>query len=102
MNDRRFHVNGRAFSAYHNLSPAERKAIDRSIARLVDLPEEQWPKAGAVRLKSAEPLYMLRVDASLRAIVRPGEDGEPELLDLVRHETLELYFKAAHSSGHRA
>ena len=60
---------------------------------LSKLPEERWPTAGAIRLESADPLYMVRVDDSLRAFVRPTAGKQPELLDLIRHETLQRYFQ---------
>ena len=93
MNDHRFLIHRRASLGYSTITPGEREALDTALRRLVDLPENRWPTAGAVRLESEEPLYLLRVDESLRAIVRPAAGGQPELLDLVRHETLERFFK---------
>jgi hypothetical protein len=93
MNDVRFLLHRRALAAYSVLTAAERDALERAVAPLIDLPEERWSRAGAVRLESAEPLYLVRVDDSLRAIVRPREGGQPEVEDLVRHETLERFFK---------
>lgn len=97
MNSLHFTVHRRALLAHNTLTAAERDALETALAPLSDLPEEQWGTVGAVRLESSEPLYMLRVDKSLRAIVRPT-GGAPEVLDLVRHETLERYFKGAGSS----
>ena len=93
MSDNRFLIHRSAFLAHSTLTPRERGALETVLGPLVGLPEERWPTAGAVRLDSAEPLYLLRVDDSLRAIVRPAAGGRPELLDLVRHETLERFFK---------
>ena len=67
--------------------------LARAVAPLVHLPEERWSRAGAVRLEASEPLYLVRVDDSLRAIVRPRLGDRPEVEDLVRHETLERFFK---------
>ncbi len=95
MREPPFLVHRRAFLAYHTVTPEERNAVEAVLAPLANLPEGRWPTAGAVRLESEEPLYFLRVDNSLRAIIRPAADGRPELLDLVRHETLERFFKGA-------
>jgi hypothetical protein len=89
----RFRLHRRAQLAYHTLTPGERDALDAAVSRLVDLPEEDWPGASAIRLDSAEPLYVLKIDRSLRALVRPAPGGQPEVEDLVRHETLERFFK---------
>jgi len=87
-----FAIHHRAFTGYTTLTPEERVAIQAAIDPLVDRPEEEWTAHGAIRLGSAEPLYLLKIDPSLRAIVQPTSGGRPELLDLVRHETLEFMF----------
>ena len=87
-----FAIHHRAFSGYTTLTPEERAAIQAAIDPLVDRPEEEWTAHGAIRLGSPQPLYLLKIDASLRAIVQPTPGGRPELLDLVRHETLEFMF----------
>jgi hypothetical protein len=101
MSTSRFLVHHRALSAYSTRTPTERKALDRAINRLVGVPEERWPAAGAVRLESPEPLYLVRVDNSLRAFVRPAAGGQPELVDLVRREMLERFFKNGPLEGER-
>jgi hypothetical protein len=91
MKDANFTINRRAFLGHSQLTPAERRALDSAMRPLMRLPEERWQTVGAIRLDSADPLYMLRIDKSLRALVRPTKDGPPELLDLVRREFLEWY-----------
>jgi hypothetical protein len=93
MNDSRFLLHRRALLAYNALTRTEREALQAALTPLGDLPPTRWPGAGAVRLESPDLLYMVRVDDSLRAIVRPADDSRPEVLDLVRHETLERFFK---------
>jgi hypothetical protein len=93
MPELRFTLHRRALVGYNELAPAERDRLQAALAPLVDLPAERWPTVGAVRLESADPLYLVRVDDSLRAIVRPTPTGPPELLDLVRHELLERFFQ---------
>jgi hypothetical protein len=91
MNDQRFLVNARALLAYNAVTAGERKAIAAAVAPLRGVPEERWCAAGATRLPSEEPLFFVPVDDSLRAILRPGPDGRPEILDLVREETLRWF-----------
>ena len=66
MPNLRFTVNRRALSSYHGLTSRERRALSAALAPLSKLPEQQWPTAGAVRLESADPLYLVRIDDSLR------------------------------------
>jgi hypothetical protein len=93
MSDQRFTIHRRAWLAYNVITPKERAAVDAAVERLADLPEEQWAEAGAARLETAEPLYVVNVDRSLRALVRATPGGRPELDDLVRQERLDRYFK---------
>jgi hypothetical protein len=102
MNNHRFLVYRSAALGYSRLTAEERAALERVLAPLAAVPQDRWPTAGAVRLESPEPLYFVRVDDSLRAIIRPAADGRPEILDFVRHETLELFFKGAGNRGPRA
>jgi hypothetical protein len=93
MNNRRFLVHRSALLAFNVLTQSERCALEAAVAPLRDLPEKRWSKAGATPLESAEPLYFVRVDDSLRAIVRPTEGDQPEVVEIVRHETLERFFQ---------
>jgi hypothetical protein len=88
-----FAIHHLAFMGYTTLTPEKRAAIKAAIDPLVDRPEQEWMAHGAIRLGSAEPLYLVKVDPSLRAIVHPTPGGQPELLDLVRHETLEFLLR---------
>jgi hypothetical protein len=87
-----FAIHHRVFSSYTMLTPEERAAIQAAINPLVDRPEQEWTAHGAIRLDSPEPLYLLKIDPSLRAVVQPTSGGRPEVLDLFRHETLEFMF----------
>jgi hypothetical protein len=91
MADLRFTLHRRAFPAFHALTRKERAAVSSAVARLVDVPVERWPAESVKRLAADEPLYLLRVDESLRAIIRPTPDRRPEILDLPRHETLQTF-----------
>src|SRR5947209_5918262 len=91
MPNPRFTLHPRALPGFNVLTPAERDAVKAALAPLARRPAAAWPKAGAVQLPDEEPLFLVRVDDSLRAIVRPGPGGQPEILDLVRHETLQWF-----------
>jgi hypothetical protein len=93
MSNRRIVLNSRARLAFDMLTRRERAALKTTVAPLIDLPEDRWPEVGAVRLESVEPMYFVRVDDRLRAILPPTSSGRPEILYFVRHELLERYFK---------
>ena len=99
MSDQHFTIHRRAWLAYNVITPKERAAVDAAVERLADLPEERWEEAGAARLETAEPLYVVNVDRSLRAFVRPTPGGRPELDDLLRQEMLDRYFKGVTYPG---
>ena len=88
-----FAINHQIFMGFTTLTPEEREAVKAAIAPLLDHPERDWPAHGAIRLASPDPLYLLRADPSLRAIVRPTADGRPELVDLFRHERLQYLMR---------
>jgi hypothetical protein len=91
MTNVHFLLHRRALLAYNALTQAERDRVEAALAPLADLPLERWPGRGARKLASEKPLYLVLVDKSLRAIVRPTAGGQPEVLDLVRHETLRKF-----------
>lgn len=95
----RFHIHRRAMLAFDDLTTSERNALEKRMASLADLPPDKWSGTKVVRLDTPQPLYLLRIDDSLRALVRPGLGGQPEVVDFVRRETLELFFKGAAASA---
>jgi hypothetical protein len=90
-----FQFHRRAFAALNELSPADRAKVLDQLAALNGIPRRDWSARQQVRKLGTDPaLYLLRIDQSLRVIVRAPEGHEPEVLDLVRHETLERFAKA--------
>jgi hypothetical protein len=83
-----------ALSLYSALTPEDRAAINTALAPLLRLPYERWPEAGAVSLDSPELQFFVKVDRSLRAIIRPTREGKLELVDLIRHEWVKQFTEA--------
>jgi len=90
----------RASAALNQLADNEQAQVLEALATLVDTPAAQWPAARVKRLPGDQPLYLVRVNDSLRALVQVVAGQEPEVMDLVRHETLEFFAKAAANNGH--
>jgi hypothetical protein len=95
MPNSRVRISSDVLVGYDTLNEQEREALEAAISPLMKRPEKQWPKFGAIKLALPKPLYMVRVDKSLRAFVQPLADGEPEVVDFVRQELLDRYFKGA-------
>jgi hypothetical protein len=89
-----FQFHRRASAALNELSPADQTKVLVQLPALEGIPRPDW-SASLVRKLGTDPgLYLLRIDHSLRAIVRALGGQVPEVLDLVRHETLEKFAKA--------
>ena len=91
MDEPRFTLHRRAFFKFQALTPEEREVVRTKVAGIAELPVERWPAAGARRLPGEEPVYLVVVDDSWRAFLRPVVGGQPEVLDLVRNETLQMF-----------
>jgi hypothetical protein len=85
-----YNIHRRALLGESTLTAAERKALETAVAPLVNLPEEEWPSKGAIRLSLPEPTFLIKLDPSLRVFVRPTPGGKPEVLDFVYQETLDM------------
>src|SRR5947209_12020581 len=90
----------RALSALNQLAADEQAQVLERLAGLVDTPASQWSAAQVKKLPGDPALYLVRVNDSLRAIVQAGNRTEPEVLDLVRHETLQSFAKGNSNSHH--
>lgn len=89
MTDLPFLLHRRVRQTYPYLTPEEWAALKAAVTPLVALPPEQWPAAGARRLATADPLYVVKVNDNLRAFVHPTPGGPPEVRDLMEQETIE-------------
>ncbi len=90
----RFRFHRRAFTALNELSPTDQARVLDQLRVLDGIPPQDWPVPQVKKLGAEPGLYLLRIDSSLRAIVHVAEGQEPEVLDLVRHETLEKFARA--------
>jgi hypothetical protein len=91
VEDGRFQLYRRARMALDQLSDVEQAEMLEKVAQLVAVPPEHWPARDVSRLPGDEPLYLLRVNASLRVILRAVVGAPAEVLDIVRHETLKTF-----------
>ncbi len=84
---------GEADVAINQLTAHDQQAIALRLARL----QEEGPGL-LTRLKTTDPLYVLRVPAApdVRVVVRLGDDSTIEVTDVVRAVTLRNIF--AHAS----
>jgi hypothetical protein len=89
----------RALTAFHQLSSDEQAEVLVILASLLETPPIQWPTPQAKRLAGDQSLYLVRVNDSLRILVQTGEGRKLEVMDLVRHETLESLAKTAAQNG---
>lgn len=99
LTERRYQFHRRASTALNQLSDDEQAHVLETLAALAGTPPAQWPAGQAKRLPGDPPLYLVRVNDSLRVIVRVPADQPTEVLDIVRHETLEFFKKATASNG---
>jgi hypothetical protein len=86
--------------ALNQLADDEQAKVLETLAGLVDTPVDQWPAEQAKRLPGDPALYLVRIDDSLRAIVSAADGQEPEVMAIVRRETLEFFAKSAGNGSH--
>lgn len=80
--------------ALAQLSLEDQQRVREIIASLPGADPNEWPPDRVRKLPGDRPLYLLRVDDSLRAILGNGAGRQPEVLDIVRRETLETFARA--------
>ena len=81
------------------LTEQERASFEVTMSRLLKTPVEEWSSAGVRKVVGDETFYVVPLDESLRALVRPTPEGLLEVLDFVRRETLELFRSFKPSAG---
>ena len=83
-----FGFHRRAFMALGELSEAERAAVLERLEGLSESPPRDWQARVARRAGTAARLYLIRIDDSLRVLIAAPVGRAPEVVDIVRHETL--------------
>ena len=76
------------------LPDIEQARIMERLESLAHLPPSQWPARIVNRADVATTLYLISVDESLRLLIAAPEGQAPEVVDIVRHETLEQFATA--------
>jgi hypothetical protein len=99
MDVRNYTFHRRALAALNQLPDDEQSQVLARLSALVATPPAQWPAGSAKRLPGDQPLYLVRVNDSLRAFVEAAAGQQPEVMDIVRHETLEYFGRAAARNG---
>ncbi len=89
----------RAVAAFNQLETDEQAKVLESLGSLMDVPAAEWSPAVARRLSDDQPLYLVGADNGWRMIVRATDGQEPEVLDLVREETLKTFANGAAGHG---
>lgn len=92
----RFHR--RALATFNELAEDEQAQLRQALASLPEAATGRWP-AHAKRLPGDQPLFIVPVNDSLRAIVLAADGQAPEVMDIVRRETLEFFAKAEARNG---
>ncbi len=94
-----FKFHRRAFSVLNQLAPEEKTQVLDRLTTLADIPAARWPGTLAKRLPGDQPLDLVRVNDSLRIMIRIVDGQPPEVVDIVRQETLASFAKAAARNG---
>jgi hypothetical protein len=94
MENGHFRIHRRASMALGQLSDVDQARIVERLESLAELPPSKWPAKIVKRADVPTTLYMISVDNSLRLLVSAPEGQAPEVVDIVRHETLEQFAKA--------
>jgi mRNA-degrading endonuclease RelE of RelBE toxin-antitoxin system len=91
METRGFDFHRRAFMALGELSESEQAAIRERLEALSETPPRDWHARVVRRAGVATPLYLIRIDDSLRVLIAAFDGRAPQVVDIVRHETLQHF-----------
>jgi hypothetical protein len=94
MENRGFDFHRRAFMALGELPDAERAAVLERLDSLSEAPPRDWRARVVRRAGIATPLYLIWIDDSLRVLIAAPEGRTPEVVDIVRHVTLQQFATA--------
>ena len=86
-----FRLHYRAFVILSQLPEADQAAIRERLASLANRPPSEWPARAVRRPDVAEPLYMILLDNGWRILIAAPAGEDPEVVDIVHHETLRQF-----------
>lgn len=86
-----FRLHYRAFVALSQLPDGDQAAIRARLASLAGLPPSEWPARVIRRPDVAEPLYLIPVEGGWRVLISAPAGQDPEVVDIVHHETLRQF-----------
>ncbi len=86
MESGKYTLHRRAMMTLQQLPEDEQAAVRERLATLGDV-----PSAGIKKIAADQPLYLLRINDNLRVILRAVAGQPPEILEVVRQETLESF-----------
>lgn len=84
-------VNKRVNAALDALSPQEKESVYQAINNLGIFGIEPSLGAKINKLKTDEPLYLLRVNPSLRLILKVTNGDKIDILDIVMRDRLKIF-----------
>jgi hypothetical protein len=94
MENGHFALHRRASMTLGQLPDIEQARVMERLETLADIPPSRWPARIVKRAGVAATLYLVSVDDSLRLLISAPEGQAPEVMDIVRHETLEQFANA--------
>ena len=95
MSANHFTFHRRALLVLNALSAAEQDQVRERLEALEALPRSRWFTGELKALPTEADTYLLRAGADWRLIVRVPEGGQPEVLDIVHHDTLAAFAEKA-------
>jgi hypothetical protein len=94
-----FKMHRRAAGTFGQLEPHEQNDVRTRLAFFSEIPLAQWPPALVKRLPGEEPIYLMRINESLRAFIHALEGQQPEVLDFAPQARLDFMAQADARAG---
>jgi hypothetical protein len=91
----KYTLHRRALIVLGQLDPKEKAQALAALDRLADTPRDQWAPRRAKLFNPEKSFYLVRANPSLRLIVRATDGEPPEVMDVVRQETLDEFARMA-------
>jgi hypothetical protein len=89
----------KALISVNTLSAEEREQVFGTLAKISDLPPEQWPADRICLWRPQKALYLLKATDQLRVFFTRAADGALTIEDLVMQEHLDKYAGSESAQG---